>query len=142
VPPLQVLFWKLEGLGGPLLVRVQSFVPLWELEPQLVGVALEQAGNFLASVPPVSELGYYNPSSLVPCILQALGNGNVFWEPVHYNFRSWEPVHYNFGSWELVHYNFRSWEPVHYNFRYSLCADAEECILCSFPLKRYRHSYH
>lgn len=89
VPPLQVLSWKLEGLGGPLLVRVQSFVPLWELEPQPVGVALEQAGNFLASVLPVSELVHYNLSSLVPCILQALGNGNAFWGVrVHYNFRS------------------------------------------------------
>ncbi len=45
---VQTLFWKLEVLVVPLLGQIQTFVRIWELARQPVGVLLVQVGSFLA----------------------------------------------------------------------------------------------
>jgi len=57
------LFWKLEELGVPLQERVQTSVPNWEREQQVVEVALEQAGKFLALVVTVWEPSSWEPNT-------------------------------------------------------------------------------
>jgi hypothetical protein len=63
VLPVPALFWKLEELGVPLQERVQTSVPNWEREQQVVGVALEQAGKFLALVVTVWEPSSWEPNT-------------------------------------------------------------------------------
>jgi hypothetical protein len=63
VLPVPALFWQLEGLVVPLQERVQTSVPNSEREQQVVGVALEQAGNFLSLVLTVSELSSWEPNT-------------------------------------------------------------------------------
>ena len=82
-------------------MQVHTCVPIWEREQKPVGVPLEQADKFLASVMTVSELArwelsrwelnicdswlgepsrWQQSSCCEPCLLQALvGYGNVFW---------------------------------------------------------------
>ena len=63
VRPVPALFWKLEALGVPLQEQVQTSVPNWEREQQVVEVALEQAGKFLAFVLTVSEPSSWEPNT-------------------------------------------------------------------------------
>ncbi|MBD0361803.1 MAG: hypothetical protein ICV55_03315 [Coleofasciculus sp. C3-bin4] len=63
VLPVPALFWKLEGLAVPLQEQVQTSVPNWEREQQVLGVALEQAGKFLAFVLTVLELSSWEPNT-------------------------------------------------------------------------------